>query len=70
MHKTLIDTFNRYEKSTLLLKVISNGKRNKCGIIEGSQLDSNIYRINRLVEKPKIIDAFSKLAIVGRYIIT
>lgn len=68
--KQLIDTFNRYEKSTLSLKVISNDKLNKYGIVEGSQVESNIYKISSLVEKPKTGDASSNLAIVGRYILT
>ena len=68
--KQLIDTFNRYEKSTLSLRVSSNDKLNKCGIVEGSQVESNIYKISSLVEKPKTGDASSNLAIVGRYILT
>lgn len=68
--KQLIDIFNRYEKPTISLKTISNDKLNKYGIVEANQSESNIYEISRLVEKPKISEAPSNLAMVGRYILT
>ena len=68
--KQLIDIFNRYEKPTISLKTISNDKLNKYGIVEANQSESNIYKISRLVEKPKISEAPSNLAMVGRYILT
>lgn len=37
---------------------------------EGKKLHQNIYKINELVEKPKMEQAPSNLAIVGRYILT
>ena len=65
-----MDTFDKYQKSTVSLKVISHDKLNKYGVIEGTRLEENVFRINRLVEKPKISDAPSNLAMVGRYILT
>ena len=68
--KQLIDIFNKCEKPTISLKVISNDKLNKYGIVKANQIKQNIYRINQLIEKPKNIDEPSNLAIVGRYILT
>ena len=68
--RQLIDLYNKYEKPTLSLKEISNDKLNKYGIIGGSQVEQNIYKINQMVEKPNVNDAPSNLAIVGRYILT
>ena len=68
--KQLIDLYGRYEKPVLSLKVISDEKLNKYGIIGGSQIEQDIYKINQLVEKPNVSDAPSNLAIVGRYILT
>lgn len=67
--KQLIDVFNKYKKSSVSLKTISNDKLNKYGIIGGNQVEPNIYKINQLVEKPKIDEAPSNLAMVGRYIL-
>lgn len=68
--KQLIDIHNKFKKPTVLLKEISTDKLNKYGIIGGSQIEPNIYRINQLVEKPKINESPSNLAMVGRYILT
>ena len=50
--------------------MISNDKQDKYGIIEGTHLEENVFRINSLVEKPKISDAPSNLAMVGIYVLT
>lgn len=39
------------------------------GIIEGDEFSSGLYRVRDLVEKPKLSQAPSKLAIVGRYVL-
>ena len=43
---------------------------NRYGIISGDEMSPGIFRVNKLVEKPKIDQAPSRLAIVGRYILT
>ena len=40
------------------------------GIVDGEQVGSGIYRVNNLVEKPSRDKAPSRLAIVGRYVLT
>ena len=40
------------------------------GIISGTEISPGIYKIDKLVEKPKVNEAPSRLAIVGRYILT
>ncbi len=40
------------------------------GIISGDEISPGIFKVNKLVEKPKQEDAPSRLAIVGRYILT
>lgn len=66
----LIDEFTKTQKPTISLKVISNDKLNKYGIVKASQIKPNIYEITDLIEKPNISDVNSNLAIVGRYILT
>lgn len=43
---------------------------NRYGIISGEEVSPGIFRVNSLVEKPKVNEAPSRLAIVGRYILT
>lgn len=40
------------------------------GIIDGVEVSPGLYKVDRLVEKPRIEDAPSRLAIVGRYVLT
>ncbi|MDR2818926.1 MAG: UTP--glucose-1-phosphate uridylyltransferase GalU [Desulfovibrio sp.] len=40
------------------------------GIIDGEEKSPGVYRVNGMVEKPKREDAPSRLAIVGRYVLT
>ena len=40
------------------------------GIISGEEVSPGIYRVDKLVEKPKVNEAPSRLAIVGRYVLT
>jgi len=68
--KQLIDVFNKYEKSTIAIREVSEDKINRHGIVDGSQISENLYKINSLVEKPNMDEAPSNLAIVGRYILT
>ncbi len=40
------------------------------GIIAGEEFSPGIFRVNKLVEKPKVNEAPSRLAIIGRYVLT
>jgi len=68
--KQLIDVFNKYEKSTIAIREVSQDRLNRHGIVEGSKIAESIYKISSLVEKPEISKAPSNLAIVGRYVLT
>ena len=43
---------------------------NKYGVISGSEISNNIFKVDDMVEKPEPKDAPSNLAIIGRYILT
>lgn len=45
-------------------------KVNKYGIIDGKEVAPGVYRVESMVEKPSREDAPSRLAIVGRYVLT
>ncbi len=68
--KQLIDVFNQYNKSTIAIREVSCDRVSRHGIVECTNIVDNVYKINKLVEKPKINEAPSNLAIVGRYILT
>lgn len=68
--KQLIDLYNKYEKSAIAIREVSQDRLNRHGIVGGSKISDNVYKINSLVEKPEISKAPSNLAIVGRYVLT
>ena len=68
--KQLTDVFNRYNKSTVAIREVSPDRVNNYGIVDGSNINENIYKINDLVEKPNLHEALSNMAIVGRYVLT
>src|SRR5699024_5470780 len=42
----------------------------KYGIVDGAEIETRLFQINQLIEKPSIGQAPSNLAILGRYILT
>ncbi|MBQ2831602.1 UTP--glucose-1-phosphate uridylyltransferase GalU [Methanobrevibacter sp.] len=68
--KQLIDVFNKYGKSAISIREVPCDKICSYGIVEADKVEGNVYKINSLIEKPKINQISSNLAIVGRYILT
>ena len=68
--KQLIDIYNKYEKSVIALEEVPDEKVERYGIIGGEVIEENIYKIDKLVEKPPLRVAPSNLAIMGRYVLT
>lgn len=68
--KQLIDIYDEYKSSILGVQYIPHEHVNKYGIVSGTYIDNKVYKVKDLVEKPKIGEAPSNIAIAGRYIIT
>lgn len=68
--KQLIDIYNKYGKSVIALEEVPDEKVERYGIIGGEEIEENIYKIDKLVEKPPLRVAPSNLAIMGRYVLT
>lgn len=68
--KQLIDVYNKYDASALAVEEVPLEKVERYGIIKGEEIEKDIYRIDRLVEKPLKDHAPSNLAIMGRYVLT
>ncbi|MHC6178713.1 UTP--glucose-1-phosphate uridylyltransferase GalU [Clostridium sp. JNZ X4-2] len=68
--KQLMDCYDKYNGSILGVQPVSESMIPKYGIVSGTKIENLVYRVNDLVEKPKIEKAPSNIAILGRYIIT
>lgn len=68
--RQLMDCYLKYETSILGVQQVPVAEVNKYGIIDGIEIESSIYKLKNVVEKPKVSEAPSNVAILGRYIIT
>lgn len=67
--KDMIRVYGEVDCPVIALEEVPLNEVNKYGIIDGV-LEGDIYRINNLIEKPKMDKSPSNLAIIGRYILT
>jgi UTP--glucose-1-phosphate uridylyltransferase len=71
--RQMIDVFERVGGPVLLVERVPREDVSSYGIVaidESSDLGPGVHRITELVEKPRLEDAPSNLAIIGRYILT
>ncbi|SHR98536.1 UDP-glucose pyrophosphorylase [Mycobacteroides abscessus subsp. abscessus] len=67
--KQLIDQYERYQASVLGVQKVPMEEVSRYGIVNGNEIGERIFSVNSLVEKPKMEEAPSNLAIMGRYIL-
>ncbi|MDR2834289.1 MAG: UTP--glucose-1-phosphate uridylyltransferase GalU [Streptococcaceae bacterium] len=69
--KQLINDYEKTHASTIAVMQVPKEDTDKYGIIKPSgKVDKNLYNVEAFVEKPKVEDAPSDLAIIGRYLLT
>ncbi|MDX9870958.1 MAG: UTP--glucose-1-phosphate uridylyltransferase GalU [Clostridia bacterium] len=67
----MIEMYESYTCSVLGVQQVEHAETSKYGIIDpGVQLSGRLHEITDMVEKPRVQDAPSNLAIMGRYILT
>ncbi len=68
--RQMLDVYERYHGSVVAVEEIPRAKVERYGIIGGDLIDPDLYKLDKLVEKPREEDAPSNLAIAGRYVFT
>ena len=68
--KQLIDVLKSERKPVIGVMEVPQDEVSRYGIISGEETSPGIYKVNSLVEKPSVSEAPSRLAIVGRYVLT
>ena len=66
----MMNIFYEQGSSVIAVKQVADEAIPSLGIIDSEQLNDSVYRIKGMVEKPRLEDAPSNLAIVGRYVLT
>ncbi|PYY01984.1 MAG: UTP--glucose-1-phosphate uridylyltransferase [Acidobacteria bacterium] len=70
--KQMIDQFDQTQSSIIATQQVDGPAISSYGVIDASPVQGNdrLYEVRNMVEKPKLADAPSNLAIIGRYILT
>ena len=67
--RELINVYNKKKSTVIGVMEVDKKDVSSYGIIESSIFKKNMYKIKNMIEKPKVKDAPSNIAIVGRYIL-
>lgn len=67
--KQLIDVFKKYQATVIAVSAVEKKEIPSYGIVKVKKISSRLYQVLDIVEKPKIEEAPSNLAISGRYIL-
>jgi UTP--glucose-1-phosphate uridylyltransferase len=68
--RQLVDCYERLGTSVIAVEEVPEVEVSSYGIVAGETVDERVTRLSYLVEKPPVHSAPSRLAIVGRYLLT
>ena len=68
--KQLINCYNEYKTTILGVQKVPKEDVHKYGVVKGLTIEDRVYKVKDLIEKPKLEEAPSNVAILGRYIIS
>jgi UTP--glucose-1-phosphate uridylyltransferase len=68
--RDMIHLYKEFDSPILALERVPVSEVHKYGVVDGTKMRNNVFRINGLVEKPSPSHAPSDMAIIGRYILT
>ncbi len=68
--RQLMDIYEERQASVVAIMQVPESDVSKYGIISGVQIGERLFEISTLIEKPKLPEAPSRMAIPGRYIVT
>lgn len=68
--KQLIRCYDEYKTTIIGVQEVPHEEVYKYGIIKGMYIEDRVYKVKDLIEKPKVEESPSNIAILGRYIIS
>ena len=66
----LLQVYERYQESVVLLEEVEPSLVSRYGVIDGKEIEPDLYLVEDFVEKPRPEEAPSNLVIAGRYVLT
>tara|TARA_B100000700_G_scaffold96553_1_gene108710 strand:+ start:109 stop:975 length:867 start_codon:yes stop_codon:yes gene_type:complete len=66
----MMKIYHKYESSIIAVEKVNRNEVSNYGIIDYSKKTNRVFKIKSIDEKPKIRDAKSNLAVVGRFILS
>lgn len=66
----LINVYKRNKSSVLSIREVEESEVNKYGIVGLNKINEQDFKVSSIIEKPKIEEAPSNMAVIGRYILT
>jgi UTP--glucose-1-phosphate uridylyltransferase len=66
----LLDVYRKYRGTVLALEEVPMENISSYGCVKANQLSEQVFEVLDMVEKPKMEEAPSNLAIIGRYVLT
>ena len=66
----MMKIYHKYESSIIAVEKVNRNEVSNYGIIDYSKKTNRVFNIKSIDEKPKIRDAKSNLAVVGRFILS
>lgn len=66
----LVDVFDKFHAPVIGVQEVPLDQVSRYGIIKPKKVDDHVFKVESLVEKPQPEDAYSNLAVVGRYVLT
>jgi UTP--glucose-1-phosphate uridylyltransferase len=68
--KQLLDVHEKMKSSVIAVERVPEDKVHRYGVIKGKEVDSNLYEIEDIIEKPSRKEAPSNIATIGRYVLS
>lgn len=68
--RQMLDVYEKYDAPVLGTMRVEGEAISRFGVIDAEEVESGVYKIRDMVEKPPFEEAPSDLAIIGRYILT
>ncbi len=62
--------YKKYKCPIVAIMEVDEENISKYGVIDGKEIEKDLFMVSNMVEKPSAKDAPSNLAIIGRYILT